>query len=143
MIPRIPIFRRIGAFKGMMSEEMAQAKAQYPCPACGFLVFDEGSGSFDICPLCGWEDDDVQLRYPSMTGGANRPSLWQEQQRILERYPLTVREANEIERDPHWRPLKPNEIDKKGLPQTGREYFDAFGAGPPSYYWLQDSQEPA
>jgi len=116
-------------------------QAQYPCPVCGFLVFDEGPGSFDICPICGWEDDDVQLRFPGMTIGANRSSLWQEQQRMLEHYPLTVREAKGMVRDPHWRPLKPEEIDKTGTPQTGRAYFDAMGAEPPSYYWLHDAQK--
>ena len=34
-----------------------------PCPCCGYLVFDEPVGSFDICPICDWEDDDVQLRF--------------------------------------------------------------------------------
>jgi len=115
--------------------------AQYPCPVCGFLVFDEESGSFAICPLCGWEDDDVQLRYPGMTGGANRSSLWQEQQRILQHYPLTVRATQGIERDPHWRPLKPDELDTPGIPQNGQEYFDAFGAEPPPYYWLKEESE--
>jgi hypothetical protein len=43
----------------------------YPCPACGFEVFDDAPGSYDLCPVCDWEDDGVQLRYPSMRGGAN------------------------------------------------------------------------
>jgi len=115
--------------------------ARFPCPACGFLVFDEAPGSFNLCPICGWEDDDVQLRYPILTGGANRYSLWQEQQRLLKRYPLTVRETKGIERDPRWRPLKPEEIDTQGIPQTGREYFDSLGAEPPSYYWLKEQAE--
>ncbi|WP_328943405.1 CPCC family cysteine-rich protein [Streptomyces sp. NBC_00250] len=28
----------------------------YRCPCCGFLTLDE-RGSFDICPVCFWEDD--------------------------------------------------------------------------------------
>lgn len=38
---------------------------------------DDGSfpGSFVICPVCFWEDDDVQLENPDFSGGANRPSL--------------------------------------------------------------------
>jgi hypothetical protein len=31
---------------------MSGTKAQYPCPCCGFLVFDEEPGSFSICPIC-------------------------------------------------------------------------------------------
>jgi len=38
---------------------------------------DDGSspGSFVICPVCFWEDDDVQFENPDFAGGANRPSL--------------------------------------------------------------------
>ena len=32
-------------------------------------------GSFDICPYCGWEDDDLQLNNPDYSGGANNLSL--------------------------------------------------------------------
>ena len=28
-----------------------------------------------ICPVCGWEDDPSQKRYPDMEGGANAESL--------------------------------------------------------------------
>ena len=45
------------------------------CPCCGHLVFDESPGSYDICPVCFWEDDIVQLRWPDWAGGANKPSL--------------------------------------------------------------------
>jgi hypothetical protein len=48
------------------------------CPCCGNLTMpDDGSfpGSFVICPVCFWEDDDVQLDNPNFVGGANRPSL--------------------------------------------------------------------
>lgn len=48
------------------------------CPCCGNLTMpDNGSfpGSFVICPVCFWEDDDVQLDNPDFAGGANRPSL--------------------------------------------------------------------
>ena len=45
------------------------------CPCCGKHVFSEGPGSFEICPVCGWEDDAVQYRNPDFRGGANRLSL--------------------------------------------------------------------
>jgi hypothetical protein len=47
----------------------------YPCPCCGYLVFSEAPGSYEICPICFWEDDISQLRFPLMAGGANRPNL--------------------------------------------------------------------
>lgn len=54
---------------------------RHPCPCCGFLTFDESPpGTFEICPVCGWEDDDAQFRDPTYDGGANSVSL--EQARI-------------------------------------------------------------
>lgn len=47
----------------------------YPCPCCGHLVFGEPPGSYEICPICFWEDDAVQLRWPDLDGGANSVSL--------------------------------------------------------------------
>lgn len=48
----------------------------FPCPCCGFLTRDETAyGSFDICPVCFWEDDDVQALDPDFAGGANDVSL--------------------------------------------------------------------
>ncbi|WP_092978661.1 CPCC family cysteine-rich protein [Actinopolyspora lacussalsi] len=47
----------------------------YPCPCCGRLVHDQPPGSYLICPVCGWEDDLIQLRWPHRTRGANRSSL--------------------------------------------------------------------
>ncbi|WP_456240065.1 CPCC family cysteine-rich protein [Actinopolyspora lacussalsi] len=47
----------------------------YPCPCCGYLVHDSPPGSYDICQICSWEDDPVQLRWPWYSGGANSESL--------------------------------------------------------------------
>ncbi len=48
----------------------------YPCPCCGYLTFDEKPcGTFEICPVCYWEDDNVQKDDPSYSGGANGISL--------------------------------------------------------------------
>ncbi|MFH8738427.1 CPCC family cysteine-rich protein [Streptomyces sp. NPDC017964] len=55
-----------------------------PCPCCGHLVLDETPGSYEICPICFWEDDGVQFRCPTMTGGANRVSLIEAQQNYQE-----------------------------------------------------------
>ena len=51
-------------------------KARYPCRCCGFLTLDQQPpGTFEICPVCWWEDDDVQGRDPEYAGGANTISL--------------------------------------------------------------------
>ena len=117
---------------------MRDENRKYPCPCCGFLTFNEAAGSYDICPVCDWEDDEVQLHHPGMAGGANRYSLWQGQQSLLTQYPVSVEEAKGYLRDPSWRPLTPDELVTEAVPQTGREYFDALGTEPPSYYWIRE-----
>lgn len=47
---------------------------RFPCPCCDFLTLDRLDSS-RTCPVCGWEDDLVQLKDPDRAGGANRPSL--------------------------------------------------------------------
>ena len=44
---------------------------KYPCPVCGTLCLSEPMGSFDICPVCGWEEDGVQQKYPDDDIGPN------------------------------------------------------------------------
>ena len=52
------------------------SQKRYACPCCNFLTLsEEPPGSFAICPVCYWEDDDAQFRDPTMAGGANRVSL--------------------------------------------------------------------
>ena len=48
----------------------------YPCPCCGFLTMSGPTrDTYDICPVCGWEDDEVQYNDPNREGGANTVSL--------------------------------------------------------------------
>lgn len=55
--------------------------SRYPCQCCGFLTLDERPpGTFAICPVCWWEDDDVQGRDHDYAGGANDVSLRQAQE---------------------------------------------------------------
>lgn len=44
------------------------------CPVCGQHDFTE-PGSFDICPICGWEDDELQNEDHNYAGGANDLSV--------------------------------------------------------------------
>ena len=49
---------------------------KYACLCCGYLTLREcPPGSFDICPVCAWEDDYAQGIDIDMRGGANRLSL--------------------------------------------------------------------
>ncbi|MEY8388098.1 CPCC family cysteine-rich protein [Oscillospiraceae bacterium 38-13] len=44
------------------------------CPVCGKHEFP-GENSFDICPICGWENDGVQADNHNYAGGANYLSV--------------------------------------------------------------------
>jgi Cysteine-rich CPCC len=49
---------------------------RYPCHCCGFWTLsDPQSGSYEVCPVCFWEDDAVQNEDPAFEGGANRVCL--------------------------------------------------------------------
>ena len=49
---------------------------RYKCPCCGFYTYDEKpNGSYDICPVCFWEDDPYQLEDENNCDGANKVCL--------------------------------------------------------------------
>ena len=51
-------------------------RGRRPCPCCLYwTLHDPFPGSYEICPICNWEDDGVQFRDPSAAGGANQPCL--------------------------------------------------------------------
>lgn len=51
---------------------MAQIKKR--CACCGENSLPVDS-EFEICSICGWEDDDIQNENPQLDGGANEMSL--------------------------------------------------------------------
>ena len=57
-------------------------------------------------PLCGWEDDPVQLAYPEMCGGANKDSLAAHQRAAVERFTLSIASLGEFMRSLNWQPLR-------------------------------------
>ncbi len=85
----------------------------YTCPCCGYKTLEEESpGSYGICPICYWEDDEVQFDDPDYEGGANQVSLKEGQKNFLEFGACDkemidhVRKANKKDiRDSEWRPL--------------------------------------
>nr|DAM53577.1 MAG TPA: cysteine-rich protein [Caudoviricetes sp.] len=44
------------------------------CPVCEKYEF-KSEDDFDICPVCGWENDGLQYDDPDYDGGANEMSL--------------------------------------------------------------------
>ena len=48
----------------------------YKCECCGnYTLLEESCGTDNICPVCYWQDDYVQLHNPAFAGGANKESL--------------------------------------------------------------------
>lgn len=57
---------------------------KYKCPCCGYYTFDEKpNGSYDICKVCFWEDDPMQLEDPTYNGGGNHISLKEARENFL------------------------------------------------------------
>jgi ribosomal protein L37AE/L43A len=51
---------------------------RYPCPCCDNLTLSEpATGTFWICDVCRWEDDNLQYVHIDDPGGANQISLRQ------------------------------------------------------------------
>ena len=66
---------------------------KYPCPICGAMELSEPKGSFDICPVCGWEDDYLGQDYPDEPGMHKEWTLnaarkaWAAGETLFEDYP--------------------------------------------------------
>ena len=57
----------------------------HKCPCCSFLTLCENPpGTYEICPVCFWEDDGVQFSDPDYVGGANHISLNQARRNYAE-----------------------------------------------------------
>jgi hypothetical protein len=63
------------------------------CECCGFFTLPEDS-IFEICPLCGWQDDGVQNDDPDYAGGANELSLNEYRSQWLKEHKRTNRSRN-------------------------------------------------
>ncbi|MDN3575820.1 CPCC family cysteine-rich protein [Chitinimonas viridis] len=84
----------------------------FTCPCCGYEVFGESPGSYEICPFCFWEDDASQLYFPNQAGGPNPCSLMESQVNFVQfgacnrEMVKNVRPATaEDTKDPLWFPL--------------------------------------
>src|SRR5690242_1102863 len=90
----------------------AMSDAKFPCPCCGHLVMEGPPGSDDICMICFWEDDVMQLRWPELAGTTNAVSLVEAQKNFArlgaseERFLRDVRPPAPDEKiDEGWRPI--------------------------------------
>ncbi|MEN8177869.1 MAG: CPCC family cysteine-rich protein [Pseudomonadota bacterium] len=116
---------------------------KFPCPCCGHLVFDREPGYHQTCPICLWEDELAQLRFPAMPGISNSVSLVDAQinyQRIgvAERKNMGQGRAaiagEALEEG--WRPIDPS-IDNLEQPTSGEDYSTSYPWSNTTvlYYW--------
>jgi Cysteine-rich CPCC len=86
---------------------------KHPCPCCGYQTLREPPpGTFESCPVCRWEDDNIQCEDPTYEGGANRVSLRQARKNFS-------RHGVNDKRRRHWaRPPNPDEQSRL------RSYYD-------------------
>jgi rubredoxin len=70
------VTRSLYGYSSIRLDSRTMNGSRYACPCCGYLTLREAPpGTFAICPVCYWEDDDVQFKTPTYAGGANRVSL--------------------------------------------------------------------
>ena len=128
---------------------------KWPCPCCGHLILAEGPGDYELCPVCFWEDDGTQLRWPLSDDGANGISLI-EAQRNFRRYGAASKQERGMVRRPNanepleegWRPIDlardnierdPDSPDRRPWPaDPTRLYWWR-----PNYYGSADASEAA
>ena len=106
----------------------------FPCAVCGCHVFHEPPGSYDICPVCGWEDDRTQARHPRMRGGANGGSIV-DYQKGHESWDVSGHV-----RDQGWRPLRDDEALLKNVVEGFVDYSLDYYHGEEPYYWRVPSR---
>lgn len=116
---------------------------KYTCPCCGYKVFSQAPGSYDICPICFWEDDIEQLFYLA-DGGANINLIdaqknYKKFGAIEEKYIENVRKPNESDvKDGGWRMVDP--VKDNIQESSPEDYFErvkeAVDSDKNPYYWL-------
>lgn len=90
-------------------------KNLFTCPCCGYkTIAEQTPGTFLICAVCGWEDDNLQFDDPDLTDGANNGWSLREWQKdfykVGENEKLVFKnlvkpDKNWYEFDENWKPL--------------------------------------
>ncbi len=73
--------------------------APFACACCGYLTCSEPFGSYEVCPVCEWEQDPSQSTDPLLRGGANEECI-AEVQRQRDAW-----RPGKVQRDPTWEPF--------------------------------------
>ncbi len=85
---------------------------RFPCICCGYLQFDKPPGSDEICKICFYQDDFVDIAFPTKPGGPNKVSLIEAQANFTafgaSEWRLkdhTRKPRPDDRRDDNWRPI--------------------------------------
>jgi hypothetical protein len=106
-------------------------------------VFAQQPGGHEKCPICQWEDDLAQLRFPRLPGSSNHVSLEDAQQNFVRCGAAERRNAarsrspaHDESRDEGWRPLDAAR-DNIEEPERGVPYGDSYPLADTTvlYYW--------
>jgi hypothetical protein len=88
---------------------------KYACPCCGYKTIYREDTFYDLCPVCFWETDPIQLADPHYKGGANRPSLVEAQHNFIvfgacekDVFPYVRMPLVDEKKDENWLPFAPN-----------------------------------
>lgn len=107
----------------------------HPCPACGYYMFSTLNDQSEICEICFWQTDLVDLQSMYQPMGPNHVSLEDAQKNfsaigaIEQRFVDKVRQPNEKDvRDPKWRLLDRTK-DKPHQINANSEHLEDL------YYW--------
>jgi hypothetical protein len=119
---------------------MRKRRAKFTCPCCGYKTFSRSPGYYEICHVCFWEDDPVQLLNPWDHPGANKVSLQQAQKNYADFGVSEAKFKSYVKgvlladtRDPLWRPV--TEADRQHV-ATPAQLAKDLPEGPwPWYYW--------
>lgn len=83
----------------------------HKCPVCGKFEFPR-IGSYDICDVCGWCDDDYQEEFPDEDRLANQLSLNQARTAYKNGWYEVLREVVDFPEDGETPKVDFNEIDR-------------------------------
>lgn len=103
------------------------------CPGCVFRTIGEDFyGSYEICDVCGWEDNAVKLANPCSGVGANKDSLAECQKRF---FTWPSEQMGRYARDPDWRPLTDAEVAYFSSIAKSNLWMFMGETAPESTYW--------
>lgn len=104
----------------------------YKCPCCGQATLPS-EHMFDICSVCGWEDDNIQFKNPDFCGGANFFSLNEYKKFYLEG--KDVKKLQEVARHEYIEQVKSEYAIKiRAILQKRIDYGS-------SDYWTQENKK--